>query len=205
MIKEFKFDDGVAIDISPKFTVFCDMDGTLVDTDYANYLSYRCAVVEATCGIHDVEFTDDRLNRVSLKNRFPLLTTSQLEIIIGLKADYSMGFAAKTQLNTALAHVITKYCGKNTIVLVTCCREKRVVEILKHHKMLECFSRLICWEDLSQGESLNKYENAIKLMGASQEDVIIFENDNNCIEEAVLAGVPKSNIYRVFIEPSKIS
>ena len=199
MIGEFKFDDSAAIDIPIGFSVFCDMDGTLVDTDYANYLSYRRAVIEATCGTHDVDFTDDRLNRESLKKRFPSLTTSQLEIIAALKAEYFMDFVSETRLNTALAHLITKYRGKNTIVLVTRCREKRTVEVLKHHKLLECFSRLICWEDLPQCGSSNKYEIAIKLMEASQEALLVFENDNGCIEEAVMAGVPRSHIYRVFL------
>lgn len=34
-------------------------------------------------------------------------------------------------------------------------------------------------------------------MGASQNAVLIFENDNTGVQQAVLAGVPSSNIYRV--------
>ena len=199
MIKEFKFDDSTAINIGPEFTIFCDMDGTLVDTDYANYLSYRRATLEVTCGTHDIEFTDDRIDRESLKKLFPPLTTSQLEIITALKTGFFMEFVSETRLNTALAYLIKNHCGKNTIALVTCCRKNRAVEVLKHHKLFECFSRLICWEDLPQGSS-NKYENAIKLTGISQENIFIFENDNSCIEEAVLAGVPRSNISKVFLE-----
>lgn len=197
MINEFQSGDGASIKVPPGFSVFCDMDGTLVDTDYANYLSYRRAVIEATRGTHDVEFTDERLNRESLKKRLPSLTAAQLEVIVSLKTEYFTEFLSNTRLNTALAHFITEHRSKNTIVLVTCCREKRAVEVLKHHKMLECFTRLICWEALPQGGSLNKYESAISLMGASQEAVLIFENDNTGIVEAVLAGVPRSNIYRV--------
>lgn len=200
MINEFQSGDGVSIEVPPGFSVFCDMDGTLVDTDYANYLSYRRAVIEATHGTHDVQFTDERLNRESLKQRLPSLTAAQLEAIVSLKTDYFTEFLSDTRLNTALAHIITEHCSKNTIVLVTCCREKRAVEVLKHHKLLECFTRLICWEALSQSESTNKYESAISLMMASQEAVFIFENDNIGVEEAVLAGVPRNNIYRVVPE-----
>jgi hypothetical protein len=169
----------------------------LVDTDYANYLSYRRAVIEATRGTHDVEFTDERLNRESLKTRLPSLTAAQLEVITSLKTKYFTEFLSETQLNTALAHLITKHRCRNTIVLVTYCREKRAVEVLKHHKLLECFTRLICWEALPQGGSSNKYESAIRLMGASQEAVLVFENDNIGVEQAALAGVPRWNIYRV--------
>jgi len=40
------------------FFVFCDLDGALVDTDYANYLSYRRAVIESTSGTYDVNFSN---------------------------------------------------------------------------------------------------------------------------------------------------
>lgn len=100
MISEFKSVDIAAIGIPSGFTVFYDMDGTLVDTDFANYLSYRRAVIEATRGMHDVDFTDERLNRENLKRRLPSLTTSQLEIIAALKAEYFTGFISETILNT---------------------------------------------------------------------------------------------------------
>ena len=200
MINELQSGDVAAIEIPPGFSVFCDMDGTLVDTDYANYLSYRRAVIEVTNGTHAVELNDERFNRESLKKRLPSLTAAQLEVIVSLKTEYFTEFLSDTRLNTALAHLITEHRSKNIIVLVTCCREKRAVEVLKHHKLLECFTRLICWEALPKCESANKYESAISLMGANQEAVIIFENDNAGVEEAALAGVPRSNIYRVVPE-----
>ena len=52
MINEFSYDDLKSIDLPLGFSVFCDLDGTLVDTDYANYLSYRRAVIEVTNGMH---------------------------------------------------------------------------------------------------------------------------------------------------------
>lgn len=48
MIKEAEFRNAFDIDLPPGIVVFCDLDGTLVDTDYANYLSYKKAVLEAT-------------------------------------------------------------------------------------------------------------------------------------------------------------
>ncbi|MCO5199411.1 MAG: hypothetical protein M9941_16830, partial [Anaerolineae bacterium] len=54
-----------------------------------------------------------------------------------------------------------------------------------------------CYEDLSIGESSNKYAKAISMIGTSQESVLVFENDNIDIEEAMTAGVPSKNICRV--------
>ena len=198
MIREVESENEADIEIPPGFIVFCDMDGTLVDTDYANYLSYRHAVIEVTRGKHDVEFSGERLNRESLKKRLPSLTAAQCEVIASRKAEYFTEFLSETRLNTALANLITKYSGTNKTVLVTCCREKRAVETLRHHKLLECFTRLICWEALPQGGSSNKYESALSLMGASPEAVLIFENDIADIENGVLAGVPRRNIISAF-------
>lgn len=177
----------------------------MVDTDYANYLSYRRAVVEATRGAHTVEFTAERLNRESLKTQLPSLTAAQLEAIICLKTRYFTEFLSQTRLNTALVHLITKHCDRNKITLVTYSREKRAVEVLKYHKLMECFTRLICFEALPQGRSSNKYEGAKDLMGVSPKAVLVFENDGAGIEQAALAGVPGSNIYKVTLEWSEMS
>jgi beta-phosphoglucomutase-like phosphatase (HAD superfamily) len=205
MINVLKFNESIPIDIPSGFAVFCDMDGTLVDTDYANYLSYRRAIIEATCETHDVEFTADRLSREGLKKRFPSLTASQLEVIVTLKEKYFTKFISETKLNVALAQLIIKHCEKTTIVLVTCCREKRAKQVLEYHKLIGCFARLVCLECLPQRGASNKYENAIKLVQARKKALFIFENDSGCIEEAIQAGVPKSNIYRISIEPSRTS
>ena len=173
------------------------MDGTLVDTDYANYLSYRRAVMEVTRGKHDVEFSGERLNRKSLKKRLPSLTAAQYEVIASLKAEYFAEFLSETRLNTALADLITKYSGINKTVLVTCCREKRAVETLRHHNLLKRFTRLICWEALSESGLSNKYANALILIGANPDAVLVCENEITDIEKAMLAGVPRENIISV--------
>jgi len=197
MTRKFESENEMDLEIPPEFVVFCDLDGTLVDTDYANYFSYRRAVIEATRGTHNVEFSGERLNRESLKKRLPSLTDAQYETIASLKAEYFADFLSETRLNTALANLITKYSGTNKTVLVTCCRKKRAVETLRHHNLLKWFTRLICWESLPQGRSSNKYESAISLMGASPETVLVFENDIADVENAVLAGVSRRNIISI--------
>ncbi len=55
--------------ISPGFTVLCDMGGTLVNTDYANYLSYRRAIEEIARSKHHISFDPmHKFNREGLKN-----------------------------------------------------------------------------------------------------------------------------------------
>ncbi len=197
MINEFNYNDGKLIDLPLGFSVFCDLDGTLVDTDYANYLSYRRAVIEETRGMYDVAFSNERLNRESLKKRFPSLTATQLERITSLKSEFFNGFISETRLNTELADLIISHHRKNPIILVTCCREMRAVEVLKHYELLKYFTQMICREDFLLGRLSNKYEHAITILEASREAILVFENDNICIEQALASGVPSRNIYKV--------
>jgi beta-phosphoglucomutase-like phosphatase (HAD superfamily) len=199
MINAFNFEDGKIIDLPLGLSVFCDLDGTLVDTDYANYLAYRRAIKEATHGMYDVNFSNERLNRESLKKRFISLTDEQLELITSLKSKYFSGFISKTRLNIALADLFTSCHRKNTIILVTCCRKMRVMEILNYYNLFECFSQIICQEDLLLSGLSNKYEHAIALAGTSPETILVFENDDIFIEQAIISGVPSGNIYKVFL------
>jgi beta-phosphoglucomutase len=199
LISEIRSCNCAAIEIPPGFVVFCDLDGTLVDTDYANYLAYRRAVIEATYGAYDLEFADERINRDSLRKQLPSLTPVQIEAVTTLKAEYFNEFLSSTRLNTELAQLITKHQKINTMVLVTCSRQKRAMEIIKYYKLAECFSRFICWEMLPQSDTKNKYENAIRLTGVNKNFVVIFENDNLDVERAMLAGVPRNNIYRTIL------
>lgn len=202
MSNELKHEHIANLEIPLGFTIFCDMDGTLVDSDYANFLSYKRALIDVNtnCGIFDIKFTNERLNRESLKELAPSLTTTQLETIVALKEEYFMGFISETRLNTELANLVKGCCQKYRLILVTGCRGKRALEILKHYNMQNYFTRLICWEDTNQSGSSNKYESAIKLTGAIPDYIFIFEDDDICIEDAVRAGVPRKNIKKIFIE-----
>lgn len=183
-------DDKLNIEIPPGFIVFCDMDGTLVDTDYANYLSYRRAIVEETRGVHDVHFSGERFNEESLKNQAPSLTDNQRENIANLKAEYFNEFLSETRLNTILANFIRKINASTEIVLVTNCRKRRAMETLRFHNVIDLFAERIYREDGSS----NKYERALMLTGHHPCAVIVFENGISDIENAVLAGVPRRNI-----------
>ena len=69
-IREVRF-----LDVIKKDTVlFFDMDGTLVDTDYANFLAYQQAISEIVESDLNIEYDSNfRLNRSSLKIFVPFL------------------------------------------------------------------------------------------------------------------------------------
>jgi phosphoglycolate phosphatase-like HAD superfamily hydrolase len=183
------------IQIPPQSTIFCDMDGTLIDTDFANFLAYRRAVIEATNGKNIVKLTEERLNRKRLKNLLSSLTPEEEENITTLKTEYFPEFLSETRLNSQLAEILIKNRNQSKIFLVSNCRESRVVQVLKHHKLLDSFIRLICRELLPDDDSSNKYEAAIRLTKADPDVVMVFENDKAEAQQATHAGIPRRNIY----------
>jgi len=188
----------IDIAIPPGFVVFCDMDGTLVDTDYANYLSYKKAIFKITHGKYTVQNSTERFNRENLRKQLPSLNDEEYETIVHLKEEYFATFLYKTKVNNRLVNLLRSYVELNKIVLVTGCREKRVMETLVHHELHDIFSKIICREILSLCESQNKYENALHLVAANPRTVFVFENDIADAEKAVLAGVPRKNITSYF-------
>jgi beta-phosphoglucomutase-like phosphatase (HAD superfamily) len=174
------------------------MDGTLIDTDYANFLSYMRAFEDVMHRKHELQFDSrKRFNREELKEIILNLTDDQYSNIISLKNNYYSKYLPETKKNTYLAGIIRKFYGSNEIVLVTRCREKRAIETLQHHNLLGCFSRLICWEALSECELSNKYLSAFTLLNTNSLECIVYENDINDINSALLAGVPRKNIISV--------
>jgi beta-phosphoglucomutase-like phosphatase (HAD superfamily) len=171
------------------------MDGTLVDTDEANFRAYCRAVQEATDGRCALEPTGERLNRESLKKQLPFLTSNELHNITTLKAEHFGDFIENTSLNARLVEVVIKHRPQNKIILVSGCRKERVAQVLKHHNVFEHFAQFICREALPDGNPLRKYETAIKLTGVDPADVFVFENDELEAKHAEHAGIPREHIY----------
>lgn len=75
-----------ATKVSEKTIFLIDLDGTLVDTDYANYLAYHYAIKK----IFEIELSYDRKKRFTrndLKKIFPNIQVSDFEKIVRLKED----------------------------------------------------------------------------------------------------------------------
>ncbi|WP_028946583.1 HAD hydrolase-like protein [Synechocystis sp. PCC 6714] len=177
------------------YSIFCDMDGTLIDTDYANYLAYSRALIEVTQKKYDIEFDHlKRLNRESLQKCIPSLTEHQLENIVALKAKYFRDYLPKTRLNNDLANFIRRCNPMIQSILVTNSRQSRAIETLQYHNILDYFVRLIYQEDVLESGLQCKYAYALTLMKVDPNAVLVFENEILEIKKAVLAGIPKNNI-----------
>lgn len=176
--------------------LFFDLDGTLVDTDFANFLSFKDAV-KSVIGF-DIEYNpNERFNRTFLKKILPNLTNSEYENIISQKELNYLGNLPKTTIISATTDILTHYSKTNTTILVTNCREKRAMMTLNYHNLTENFSHIFFRKYADKNLHINKFENAITNLDLSPKSIIVFENELFEIEEAIRAGIASNNIISV--------
>ena len=172
-----------------------DMDGTLVDTDFANFLSYKNAIQSVVTLDKEIQYKpNERVNRTSLKIVVPNLTNSEYDKIIQQKEINYGNHLSHTKLNDSVVNILIRYCKTNKTVLVTNCREDRAMKTLCYHNLIDKFSHLFFRQSSEKENRINKYKNAINLMSLSAYKVIVFENEKQEIEDAILAGISGNNI-----------
>ena len=180
----------VTQDITADLILFFDMDGTLIDTDLANFLSYKKAINSVTKSDNNLTYSPDkRFNRSNLKNAVPNLTKSEYEKIIQEKEEYYNDFIHEAKLKTEIADILFKYSKTNKTVLVTNCRKDRSTTTLKHFGLDNKFSNIFYREFDDNNKKVNKFQKAISKLGVPPNLVIAFENEESEIADAKNAGI----------------
>jgi len=170
--------------------LFFDMDGTLVDTNYANFLSYKKAVELVKKTNFNIPYNpEQRFNRSLLKSTIPNLTETELEMIVSEKEKYYNDFLPETQLNNKIVEILIKYCKSNKTVLVTNCRMNRALATLNYHGLTDKFSNFFFRQFRKSKKKTNKFQNAILNLGISAKLIIAFENEEIEIADAQNAGI----------------
>lgn len=176
--------------ITTDTVIFFDMDGTLIHTDYANFLSFEKAIQFVKGKTFNLVFDPEiRLNRSNIKDSVPDLTCIEYNKIVEKKQIFYKDFIDKTELNPVLASIVNDYSITNQLTLVTNCREERAFETLNHFELVDKFSHVFYRQFDEKGERVNKYQNAILKLGILPEMAIAFENEEIEITDAKLAGI----------------
>lgn len=171
------------------------MDGTLIDTDFANFLSYQEAIQSVMQSKTEIQYVaNERFNRTTLKRVVPNLTEERLvEIVKQKEINYNKNLT-QTKLNKSVSDILIRYSKTNKTVLVTNCREDRAILTLEYHKLIDKFSHLLFKQIGDKDSRVNKYKNALTVLSLSAQNVIAFENEKIEIEDAKLAGIHLNNI-----------
>jgi len=170
--------------------LFFDMDGTLVETNYANFLSYKKAIELVKKSDFNLTYNSkQRFNRSLLKVAVPNLTETELEMIVNEKEKCYNDFLPETQLNNEIVEILDKHFKTNKTVLVTNCRKDRALATLNYHGLTDKFSDFFFRQFRGGEKKINKFQNAILNLGISANLVIAFENEETEIADAQSAGI----------------
>lgn len=170
------------------------MDGTLIETNYANFLSYEKAIYSITQSNYNLTYNPEkRFNRTQLKIAVPNLNEVEYEKIIQEKEKYYNDFLHEVKLNPIVAEILFRYSKTNKTVLVTNCRKERAIKTLSHFGLTDKFSEIFYRHLNDNNEKINKFQKALSKLGISPEIVVAFENEELEIIDAQIAGIKVIN------------
>jgi beta-phosphoglucomutase-like phosphatase (HAD superfamily) len=175
---------------------FFDMDGTLVETDYANFLAYNKAINSVLNIRNTIEFNPNhRFDKNSLKQQFQNLSDFQYKRIIQLKNKLTNDFLSKTFVNSKVVEAFISMSETKRTVLVTNASFDRAMQTMKFHGLDRYLDAMFCSGHRSS--DANKYQHAIETLGASTKNIVLFENEDKEVLNALNSGVQKQKIFKV--------
>lgn len=172
-----------------------DLDGTLVESDVANFLSYKTAALHVLSSkMSNFELNPDvRVTREVLEKYIPNVSNEQIARIVAEKELVYKQYLPRTILNVLLADIIERSRDKE-MILATNSRKSRADMLLAHHGLSDKFARKV-YKD-SEG-TRSKYTRLIPSLLKKHRSIIVFENDANDIESAIACGIETNRIVNV--------
>lgn len=176
--------------------ILFDLDGTLINTDYANYLSYKKAIEQITKSRFHLSFDPSkRFTRDVIRKLIPDLSKDEHKKIIKMKEILYVDYLHKTKLNRTIVNLLYKYSTKKNVLVTNSCQE-RAVMLLRHHGIIDNFSHCIYRQINAKKSNINKFKYALTTLQIHSDSVFVFENEESEINAAIIAGIPNENIFK---------
>lgn len=170
--------------------VLTDLDGTLINTDKANNLSYLKALKKY---LPNIDFANEpRITKLIIEKYCS--DKRLVRNIEKMKCNFYSEFLEHTFLNEELLKRLIEYKQTAEIYLVTKGSRERVVQLLNYHRCIEVFDRKFFCKPIP-----DKYDYVLKQVCCNPKRIVVFENDSEEILEAIKAGIPEQNITQVRI------
>jgi len=188
--------------IANKIYLVFDLDGTLINTDEANFLSYQ----EAVKNVKDIDLKsiyndNERFTREKLNLVIPNLTVQEFKEIVKFKTNIFQKNLKYTILNRSIFKIINKFSKINNIILATNSHKIKANLLLNHYNLFNLFDKKYYKEDYTNQD--NKYQYIIDNLNIKLNDIIIFEDNHNEVCKAIDLGIPSENIINPIIKGEK--
>ncbi len=173
-----------------------DLDGTIVNTNFSNFLAYKKAIDLVLKTNTKLSYNSkQRFNRNMLKVYFPNLTEEEFENIVKEKENFYNEYLDKIELIDENVEVLLKYSKSNPTYLVTNCRKDRALKTLNHFGLTYFFTDIFFRVFDDYHIEFNKYENVLSKLNISPDNIIVFENEETEILNAKKAGIKIINPF----------
>jgi len=110
-------------------TIFlCDLDGTLIDTDETNFLSYQEAVKKVkNIDLKLLYKSNKRFTQEQLYQLIPSLTEYEFSKIVKIKKAVYVKYLDKTKVNIKTFEAIEQFSNTHKLILVTNSSKNRAI------------------------------------------------------------------------------
>ena len=177
---------------------FFDLDGTLIDTEEANFQAYKKAI-NSVCGINIIKSQYRKTNGMVYSDFLPILVPnikpSEIKKISEQKKEFYKTQMHLTKPNIFLIDFLKRMADDYTTILVTTAKKDNANTVLAAPRITKQFDFMVFGDDVKKMKpNPEAYKVALKLSGLKKDEVVAFEDSQVGISAAHSAGISTIHI-----------
>lgn len=184
-----------------KCLIIFDLDGTLFQTNEANYRAYKRAL--ELCGFTaniNYVFFKDHCNGKSYKTFLPMIipdiTDPEMELVHKKKNEIYLHYLSYVRKNYHLFNLIQSMKTTSYIALVTTASKENTWNILNHFHVLEVFDLIVTQKDVEHHKpDPEGFIKAMQFFDVSPRNTLIFEDSDVGIKAAAASKADYVRVY----------